>query len=51
MSGDITFGDFVLVKYSGPKSVKYYVGSVDDVDQNHYEISFLKTTLGDTFIS
>ncbi|KAL4153055.1 hypothetical protein QTP88_000888 [Uroleucon formosanum] len=26
MSGDITFGDFVLVKYSGPKSVKYYVG-------------------------
>lgn len=46
MSGDITFGDFVLVKYSGPKSVKYFVGCVDDVDQNHYEISFFEKNSG-----
>lgn len=31
---DITFGDFVLVKYSRLKSIKYYVGCVDNYDQN-----------------
>lgn len=49
MAGDITFGDFVLVKYNGPKSVKYFVGRVEDIDQNHYEISFLKRSIGNTF--
>lgn len=51
ITNDITFGDFVLVKYDREKkSDVFFVGCVENYDENSYEISFLKKKPGNNFI-
>lgn len=45
----VYFGDFVLVKYEGKKFYKYFVGCVEDINNDDITVSFLKRKIGDTF--
>lgn len=45
----VYFGDFVLVKYEGKKFYKYFVGYVEDINNDDITVSFLKRKIGDTF--
>lgn len=43
----VHFGDFVLVKYEGNKFYKYFVGYVEDTNNDNIKVFFLKRNLGD----
>lgn len=44
----VQFGDFVLVKYEGKKFCKYFVGCVEDINNDDITV-FLKRKIGDIF--
>jgi len=45
----VHFGDFVLVQYEGKQFYKYFVGCVEDINNDGIEMSFLKRKMGNTF--
>lgn len=49
LSRPIIIGDFVLVKYKGKKFFQYFVGCVESINGNDFEVSFLKRNIGNTF--
>lgn len=42
MAEYLTYEDFMLVEYSGPRLEKYFIGCVEDVDQNFMKFLFVK---------
>lgn len=48
LSRPVIIGDFVLVKYKGKKFFQYFVGCVESIDGNDFEVSFLKRNIGNT---